>query len=167
MSNAHVLAIKSFAETLASAKNKQDVARVATRCADSKVAALLKAQSIDVKDFTDFYEIKRVVNTLYNLSRNEIAKSEDVFIAAMKTAINALDAQETVTRADIEDAILHTNREARAHVYQRKVKIETDRQVQLNVSALKTMRLIDRNTLKALDSDLMQTLKVALKEVAV
>jgi hypothetical protein len=37
----------------------------------------------------------------------------------------------------------------------------------MSVSALKTMRLIDRNTLKALDSELMQSLTVALKEVTV
>ena len=85
----------------------------------------------------------------------------------MHAAINALDAQETVTRADIEDSILHTSREVRAHVYQRKTKIEADRQVQMSVAALKTMRLIDRNTNKALDSELMQSLKEALKEVTV
>lgn len=167
MSNAHVLAIKTVAADLASAKNKQDAATVATRCADAKVAALLKSQAIDAKDFTDFYEIKKIVNTLYNLSRDQIAKSEDVFIASMKTAINALASEETVTKADIEDAILHTNRTVRAHVYQRKTKIEATRQVQMSFAALKTLKLIDKNSLKALDSDLMQKLTVALKDVAV
>lgn len=173
LTNAQVieLAISKVAamrDTLNSAANKKRVDTVIAQLRDSKVQSLFCKQNVNVAELTDFYEVMRTVRFFHEITRDtfDAAKCDENMTVVVKTLINALASDATVTKADIEDALLHTKREARAHVYQRKAKIEASRQVQMCLSAIKLANLQDKATLKARDCEALKIAKEKLKDIA-
>ncbi len=153
---------------LNSAANKKRVDSVIAQLRDAKVQALFTAQNVNVAELTDFYEVMRVVRFFHEITRDtfNVAKCDENMTVCIKTLINAQAADVNVTKADIEDALLHTKREARAHVYQRKAKIEAARQVQMCLAAMKLANVQARDTLKANDCEALKIAKEKLKNVA-
>lgn len=160
--------INSFRDQLNSAANKKRVDSVVTMMRDAKVQALFTAQNVNVAELTDFYEVMRVVRFFHEITRDtfNVAKCDENMTVCVKTLLNAQDADVNVTKADIEDALLYTKREARAHVYARKTKIEAVRQVQMCLSAMKLANIQARDTLKANDCEALKVAREKLKDIA-
>ena len=160
--------VSAFRDQLESAANKKRVDAVVTQLRDAKVQALFLAQNVNVAEMTDFYETMRVVRFFYEVTRDtfNVAKCDENMFVVVKTLLNAQDADVNVTKTDIEDALLHTKRDARAHVYQRKAKIEATRQVQMCNAALKLANMQARDTLKAIDCEALKLARVKMKDAA-
>ena len=159
---------KHFAD-VESARNKKmrdEIALALTT--DKNVQRLFIAQSVNVAELTDLYNVHRVIRFFKEISADtfDVAKCDENMTVVVKTLINAKAIDETVTKADVEDAIIRKNENARKHVYQRKVKISEARQVQMCLSAIKLANLQDRATLKARDCEALKIATEKLKDIA-
>ncbi len=167
--DAIVSAIVSMKSKVASAANqKRADETIATVRSNAKVQALLIAQDVKASEVTDLYETMRAVRFFKEITSDvfNVAKCDENFIVTVKTLINAAAADSDVTKRDIENALLFTAADVRAHVYQRKTKIDSARQVQMCLSALKLTNMQDRATNKARDCEALKIARDKLANVA-
>lgn len=167
--DAMIARVSDHALTLESAANKKRVHETVAKMRDTKVQAMLIAQNVSVAELTDFYAVQRVVRFFHDITRDvfNVAKCDENFIVTVKTLINAQDADSDVSKRDIENALMFASTDVRAHVYQRKTKIDSARQVQMCLAALKVANMQDRATNKARDCEALKLAKEKLAQVAI
>ena len=152
------------------ANNQKKVQKLVSILNDKAVIQMLNAQKVEASDLNiALYSAEKAIKFVYAVTRKDCNASdfEVNTTSAIKSLLNAQAIDETITRADIHDMIMIDAKTARDHVYQRKNKIDSKAQVDYTFSALQLLKVIDRASNKAIDCELMQLSKVALKEVVI
>lgn len=148
-----------------SAANKKKIEKLILLSTDERVASALSDAQVDVTRFNAraLYAVEKCVKIVYEATRDTISASvEKNSFAAIKCAINAMREKETLTKSDIESAILVSAKvdKARAHVvYQRATKIDAVAQVQQVIDMMQTLKIaksVARDTYEVQDTQLMQ-----------
>ena len=153
-----------------SANNQKKVQKCIAQSNDSKVAAMLAAQNISADDFNvALYTTEKALNAMHALTRDTFSAAdiETNIACALKSLINAKNANETLTRADVYDIIMSDAKTARAHVYQRKTRIASKAQVDYTFAALRLLKVADltaKDALRAKDCDLLALAEKHLKD---
>ncbi len=178
MSNVYSSAIVTLSNAKEyNAANRKKIQKLILLANDTRTSDALSANNVDATRFNAraLYATEKCVKIVYEATRDtlSIADLNENAFAAIKCAILASEADENLTKADIEASILADCKvdDARKHlVYQRKAKISAVAQVQQCIDMLKTLNIVKevaRNTFAVQSSDLFDTFKDKFEQVAI
>ena len=158
------------------ASNKKKIQKLILLANDARVVDTLTENNVDPARFNAraLYATEKCVKVVYEATRDvlSVADLEKNTFAVIKTALNALEAKEHMTKHDIESAILADVKvsKERAHiVYQRQNKISATAQVQQCIDMIKTLNIakeVARNVFEVQDNAMTQMFAARFDQVA-
>jgi hypothetical protein len=169
--------VKLSEEKEYNASNKKKIQKLILLANDARVVDTLTENNVDPARFNAraLYATEKCVKVVYEVTRDvlSVADLEKNTFAVIKSALNAMEHDEHLTKADIESAILADAKVAkdREHiVFQRQNKISATAQVQQCIDVIKTLGIaqeVARNVFQIKDTPLTQMFKDRFAQVTV